>query len=67
MLKVVLWILAILLLVGIAMLNPLIAAGIVIAGLLIQLFLKKWVNREKEKWTIGYESCEPVIYKANDI
>ena len=21
----------------------------------------------KEKWTIGYESCEPVIYKANDI
>ena len=41
MLKVVLWILAILLLVGIAMLNPLIAAGIVIAGLLIQLFLKK--------------------------
>ena len=41
MLKVVLWILAILLLVGIAMLNHLIAAGIVIAGLLIQLFLKK--------------------------
>lgn len=41
MLKVVLWILAILLLVGITMLNPLIAAGIVIAGLLIQLFLKK--------------------------
>lgn len=41
MLKVVLWILAILLLVGIAMLNLLIAAGIVIAGLLIQLFLKK--------------------------
>jgi len=32
MLKVVLWILAILLLVGIAMLNPLIAAGIVIPG-----------------------------------
>ena len=41
MLKVVLWILAILLLVGKAMLNALIAAGIVIAGLLIQLFLKK--------------------------
>ena len=34
-------ILAILVFVGIAMLNPLIAAGIVIAGLLIQLFLKK--------------------------
>ncbi|WP_295493306.1 hypothetical protein [uncultured Streptococcus sp.] len=41
MIKVVLWILAILVLVGIAMLNPLIAVGIVIAGLLIQLFLKK--------------------------
>lgn len=41
MIKVVLWILAILVLIGIAMLNPLIAAGIVIAGLLIQLFLKK--------------------------
>ncbi|MDU1788961.1 hypothetical protein [Streptococcus thermophilus] len=41
MIKVVLWILAILLLVGVAMLNSLIAAGIVIAGLLIQLFLKK--------------------------
>jgi len=41
MIKVVLWILAILVFVGIAMLNPLIAAGIVIAGLLIQLFLKK--------------------------
>lgn len=41
MIKVVLWILAILVLVGIAMLNPLIATGIVIAGLLIQLFLKK--------------------------
>jgi len=38
MLKVVLWILVILLLVGVAMLNPLIAAGIVI---LVQLFLKK--------------------------
>ncbi|MGZ0911891.1 hypothetical protein ACXOYL_00740 [Streptococcus thermophilus] len=41
MIKVVLWILAILVFVGIAMLNPLIAAGIVIVGLLIQLFLKK--------------------------
>ncbi|MDB6184024.1 hypothetical protein PNO29_03895 [Streptococcus vestibularis] len=41
MIKAVLWILAILVLVGIAMLNPLITAGIVIAGLLIQLFLKK--------------------------
>ena len=41
MLKVVLWILAILLLVGIAMLNPLIAAGIVILALLVHLFFKK--------------------------
>ena len=41
MLKVVLWILAILLLVGIAMLNPLIAAGIEILALLVQLFFKK--------------------------
>jgi len=41
MIKIVLWILAILVFVRIAMLNPLIAAGIVIAGLLIQLFLKK--------------------------
>ncbi len=41
MLKVVLWILTILLLVGREMLKPLIADGIVIAGLLIQLFLKK--------------------------
>ena len=41
MLKVVLWILASLLLIGIAMLNPLIAAGIVILALLVQLFLKK--------------------------
>ena len=41
MLKVVLWILAILLLVGIAMLNPLIAAGIVILALLVQFFFKK--------------------------
>ena len=39
MLKVVLWILAILLLVGIAMLNPLIAAGIVKQALKEALFL----------------------------
>ena len=41
MIKVVLWILAILVFVGIAMLNPLIAAGIVIAGLLIPVVFEK--------------------------
>ena len=41
MLKVVLWIFALLPLLGVAMFNPLIAACIVIAGLLNQLFLKK--------------------------
>ena len=41
MTKIILGVLAILVLLGVAMLNPLIAAGIVIVGLLIVLFRKK--------------------------
>ena len=41
MTKIILGVLAILVLLGVAMLNPLIAAGIVIVGLLIVFFRKK--------------------------